>query len=268
MEYVWNMIVRYAPPIVGVLVLLLVAYIVSGWVGRLVARLLTRAKVQKTLSTFFGNCARWALMVLALVACLGVFGVETTSFAAVIGAATLAIGLAFQGSLSNLAAGVMLLIFHPFKVEDFIKVEGQLGTVKEISLFTTELDTVDNRRIILPNGKVFSSTIENFSFHEVRRVDVSVGVEYPADLDRTREVLTQAAAEVPGTLKDPPPQIILLSLGNSSIDWEVRVWTKGADYWTTLDATTRAVKMALDKAGLGIPFPQMDVHLDAPAPQA
>jgi small conductance mechanosensitive channel len=268
MDYVWNMIVRYAPPILGVLILVVVALVVSGWIGRLVARLLTRAKVEKTLAGFFGTCARWGLMVLALIACLGVFGVETTSFAAVVGAAVLAIGLAFQGSLSNLAAGVMLLIFRPFKVGDFVKIGGELGKVDAITLFTTELDTPDNRRIVLPNASIFGSTIENITHHPTRRVDISVGVEYPADLDRTREVLTKAAEAVPGKLGDPPPQIILLSLGDSSVNWQVRVWTETGKYWDVLDAGTRAVKMALDEAGLGIPFPQMDVHLDAPAPQA
>lgn len=265
MNHVWNAIVQYGPPIIGVLLLLLVAHAVAAWVGVLVRRLLGRAKVEQTLADFLGSVAQWGLMILAIVACLGVFGVETTSFAAVIGAATLAIGLAFQGSLSNLAAGIMLLIFRPFKVDDWINVGGHIGRVAELTLFTTHLDTPDNRRIIVPNGSVFGSTIESFTHHDTRRVDVPVGVEYPADLDRTRQVLEQAAAGVPGRLDDPPAQIILLGLGDSSIDWQVRVWTKTDDYWTTLDATVLAVKKALDEAGLGIPFPQMDVHLDQPA---
>ncbi len=267
MDDIWQGIVEYAPPIIGVVLLLVVAYVASGWVGRLVGRLLSKAKVEQTLCRFFGSMARWALMVLALIACLGVFGVETTSFAAVLGAATLAIGLGFQGSLSNLAAGVMLLIFRPFKVGDVVQVSGELGKVAELGLFSTEMDTFDNRRIILPNSGIFGSTVVNFTHHATRRVDIPVGVEYPADLDRTREVLTAAAAGVPKRLEDPPPQIILLKLGNSSVDWQVRVWVKTEDYWDVVDAGTRAVKMALDEAGLGIPFPQMDVHLDAPVPQ-
>ncbi len=262
MDYVWNLLVVYVPPIIGVLVLLFLAWLVSGWLGRLVTRKLSATKMEATLARFLGRLTRWGLMVLAVIACLGVFGVETTSFAAVLGAAVLAIGLALQGTLSNLAGGVMLLIFHPFGEGDFIKVEGQLGTVAEISLFTTEMDSVDNRRIIVPNGKVFGSIIENYSFHDTRRVDVSVGTEYPADLDRAREVLTRAAAGVETVLDDPAPQIVLLGLGDSSIDWQLRVWTKSADYWVTLDATTRAAKVALDDAGIGIPFPQMDVHME------
>ena len=259
-----ELLTQYGPPIVGVALFLLVAYILSGWISRLVLKALTRAKVERTLAKFLGSITRWGLMVMALIACLGVFGVETTSFAAVIGASALAIGLAFQGSLSNLAAGVMLLIFRPFKVADVISVGGQLGRVESISLFNTQLDTFDNRRIIVPNGTIFGSTIENLTHHPIRRVDVAVGVEYEADLDRTRQVLQSAATGVPGRLDDPESQILLLDLGNSSVNWAVRVWTKTADYWPVRDALTRAVKVALDEAGLAIPFPQMDVHMDAP----
>lgn len=262
MEKIGELVLKYAPPIVGVLVLLIVAYIISGWLGRLLTRMLERAKVEKTLSRFFGNLARWGLLVLALIACLGVFGVETTSFAAIIGASVLAIGLAFQGSLANLAAGVMLLIFRPFKVGDLIAVSGQMGKVHHISLFNTQMDTFDNRRIIVPNSQVFGATIENLTHHPTRRVDVSVGVEYPADVDRTREVLDRAAHSVPGRLEDPPSQIVLLGLGNSSVDWQVRVWTETGNYWDVRDALTRAVKVELNGAGIGIPYPQMDVHFD------
>jgi len=268
MERIGQLIMQYAPPIVGVLVLLVVAYIISGWIGKLVAKALEKGKVEKTLCGFIGSIARWALMIMAVIACLGVFGVETTSFAAVIGAAGLAIGLAFQGSLSNIAAGMMLMIFRPFKVGDLAVICGHLGTIHSIDLFNTHMDTLDNRRIILPNGGIFGSTIENVTFHPTRRVDIPVGVEYSADITATREALTRAATAVPGRLDDPEPQIILLSLGGSSVDWQVRVWCNTDDYWVVWDAATKCVKEALDEAGLGIPFPQMDVHLDAPVPQA
>ena len=264
MERLWDLLTQYGLPIAGVVVLLLVSYILSGWIGRLISRALMRAKVEKTLAEFLASVARWGLMVIAIIACLGVFGVETTSVAAVIGASALAIGLAFQGSLSNLAAGVMLLIFRPFKVEDVISIGGQLGKVESISLFNTRMDTFDNRRVIVPNGSIFGSTIENLTHHATRRVDVAVGVEYPADLDRTRQVLETAATGLQGRLDDPPPQVLLLDLGDSSVNWAVRVWAKMEDYWSVRDALTRAVKVALDQAGLGIPFPQMDVHLDVP----
>jgi small conductance mechanosensitive channel len=243
----------------------IVAFILSGWIGKLTAKGFEKAKVEKSLAHFLGSIARWAFLVLCIMALLGALSVQMIGFAAVIGAGGLAIGLALQGSLSNLAAGVMLMIFRPLKVDDVVEVAGELGKVKRIELFTTQIDTPDNRRIIIPNGQIFGSTIENITHNPVRRVDVAVGVEYKADLDRTREVLEAAGARVPGRIDNPPPQIILLSLGNSSVDWQVRVWCNTDDYWTVRDAATREVKMSLDNAGLGIPFPQMDVHMDSPA---
>ena len=266
MQKVWDLVVEYAPKLVGALVFIIVAYLLSGWIGRLVARALGRAKVEKTLSDFFGSLTRWAIFVMAAIACVtSVLGVRMTSFAAVIGASALAIGLALQGSLSSLAAGVMLLIFRPFKAGDVVSVGGHLGKIDSVDLFNTQIDTLDNRRIIVPNASVFGSTIENVTFHPTRRVDIAVGVEYSADIDETRQALTQAAGVVPGRLDDPPPQVILLNLGNSSVDWQVRVWTNTEDYWVVWDAATKAVKEALGEAGIGIPFPQMDVHLDPPA---
>jgi small conductance mechanosensitive channel len=146
-----------------------------------------------------------------------------------------------------------------------INVAGQLGTVNEIELFTTTIDTFDNRRIIIPNSAIFGSVIENISHHPRRRADVDVGVDYSADIDRTREVLERAAASVEGVLEDPAPAVILLGLGASSVDWSVRVWANSDKFGAVKQATTRAVKMALDEAGIGIPFPQMDVHLDQPS---
>lgn len=155
----------------------------------------------------------------------------------------------------------MLLIFRPFKVGDVVSVSGVTGTVCEIDLFVTTFDTPDNRRIIVPNGSIFGSTIENISHHTTRRVDVAVGSDYGADIDTTREVLLQAAANVEHAHTDPPPSVVLSELGASSIDWTVRVWVDAANYWAVKDALTRAVKYALDQANIGIPFPQMDVHV-------
>jgi len=264
-DRILDLLQEYLPPVIGVLVVIVVAFVVAGWVRTLVTRALLKIKIEKTLTTFLGSLAKWGVLILAIIACLGVFGVDTTSFAAVIGASALAIGLAFQGSLSSLAAGVMLLIFRPFKVDDVVSVAGQLGKVEAISLFTTNMDTFDNRRIILPNSAVFATTIENITHHSTRRVDVAVGTEYSADLDRVREVLEDAAATCPGRISEPETQVVLLELGASSINWSVRVWAKTTDYWPIRQALTRQVKKALDDASLGIPFPQMDVHLDPPA---
>jgi len=264
MEDIKQLLLRYGPQIIGALVFAITAYIISGWLGRVSRKALLKAKIEATLADFLGSLVRWGLFVLAMIACLGVFGVETASFAAVLAGAGLAIGLAVQGTLSNLAAGVMLMVFRPFKLDQFVSIAGHIGKVSEITLFTTNIDTPDNRRIIIPNSAVFGSTIENLTYHPIRRVDISVGVEYPADADRTREVLEAAAKTVPGAIDDPAPQIILLSLGDSALDWQMRVWTKTENYWDVVDAATRSVKVALDEAGLGIPFPQIDVHLDSP----
>lgn len=251
--------------VMGVIVLLFVAWVAATWLGRLARKAMLKARLDETLTKFFSKFIRWAVLILALLACLGVFGVETTSFAAVIGAAGLAIGLAFQGTLGNFAAGIMLLMFRPFKVGDIVNVAGQTGKVDEVELFTTTIDTPDNRRIIIPNGSVFGSVIENISHHSTRRVDVAVGSDYFADLDETRDILTRVATNVSGRLDDPEPAVVLLELGGSSIDWSVRVWCNSADFWGVKQALTRDVKNALDQAGIGIPFPQMDVHMDQTA---
>jgi small conductance mechanosensitive channel len=261
-EELMTQVTTYGARGLGALVMLFVAWMVAGWLGRMVVRGSMRAKVEETLAKFLAKLVRWAVLILAILTCLTIFGIQVTTFAAVIGAAGLAVGLAFQGSLSNFSSGVMLLVFRPFKVGDVVKVAGELGKVNEIELFTTALDTPDNRRIILPNSSVFGATIENITFHDIRRVDVSVGVSYGADVDKTREVLSQAALAVPGRIEEPEIQILLLELGASSVDWVVRVWCNTADYWDVRDATVRSVKVALDEARISIPFPQMDVHLD------
>lgn len=265
------LIASYAVKVVGVLVLFFVSFRVAAWARRVVTRKAEHARVETTLAQFFGAAARWLVLLLSFVAILGVFDVPVTSFAAVIGGAALAIGLAFQGSLSNIASGVMLLVFRPFAVGDVISVGGITAKVAEIELFSTTMDTPDNRRMILPNSSVFGSTIENVTYHPVRRVDVNVGVEYSAPIDQTRDVLTEAAAAIPGQDEEHELQVMLVDLGDSSVNWQVRVWAPTAEYWAMKEAVTRAVKLALDEAGIGIPFPQMDVHLDtvgAPAPTA
>lgn len=256
-----QLLVEYGTRIVGVLVALFLAFIIAGWVRRLVASGCDRAKVDPTLGKFFGNAARYTVITLAVIACLGVFGIETTSFAAVIGAAGLAIGLAFQGSLSNLAAGVMLLLFRPFKVGDVVNAAGQVGKIDEIELFTTRMITPDNRLIIVPNSAIFGGTIENITYFDTRRVDIDVGTDYPASLDETRKVL-DAAIEKVDHLSEPAPQVYLDALGDSAIIWKVRVWVNTPDYWAIREKLTYSIKTSLDEAGIGIPYPQMDVHVD------
>ena len=262
---IMDAIASFGLDLAGAVVLLILTWIVSRWVRRATAKGLKKANFDETLTKFFGNMTGWLVLILGVIAILGIFGVSTASFAAVLGAAGLAVGLAFQGTLSNFAAGVMLLVFRPFKVGDIIRAAGETGGVQEIDLLVTKLDTLDNRRIIVPNSKIFGDTIENITFHPIRRVDVPVGVDYGADLDQVRAVLEKAAASVEGGLSDPPPEIFLGSLDDSAVTWEVRVWCNTPEWFDVHEATTRMTKKALDAAGIGIPFPQLDVHLDGVA---
>ncbi len=246
-----------------VLIILFVGFLVSGWAARIIrAQGDKRKKIDTTLARFIANIVRWAIIAFAAILCLGAFGFETTSFAALIAAAGLAIGLALQGSLSNFAAGAMLLIFRPFKVGQYVTAGGESGTVQEIDLLTTTLDTPQNVRVIVPNSTIFSSEITNYSHHTVRRCDIEVGVSYDADIDRTREVLQQAIDSIEECVSDRDSVPFLKGLGGSSVDWVCRIWVPASEFWSVHEKATRAVKVHLDNAGISIPFPQMDVHLD------
>ena len=207
-----------------VLILLFLAWTISAWLSSFVARGLRRVKFDETLTRFISKLVRWVILLLVGLMCLSYFGVETTSFAAVIGAAGLAIGLAFQGTLSNFAAGAMLLIFRPYKVGDVVNVAGSLGKVYEIALFTTAIDTFDNRRFIIPNSQISDAVIENITYHSVRRIEIAVGTAYDADIDATREALEKASNSVDLCVSDPEPAVVLTGLGASSVDWSVRAW--------------------------------------------
>jgi len=247
--------------VVGAVSILVIAWIFAAWARRTLQRMLSRPRLDATLVHFVSNLARWVILILALVACLSAFGVDTTSLVAVLGAAGLAVGLAVQGSLANLAAGIMLLVLRPFRLGDFVSLAGSMGTVKEVDLFHTHIDTPDNRRVILPNGQVFGGPIENITRHPVRRIDLSVGVAYAADVDRTREVLRRAITSVSAIRSEPSPEAALVGLGASSVDWALRVWVATEEFGAARDSLIRAIKHHLDDAGIGIPFPQMQVWM-------
>lgn len=256
-----DLLTVFLPKVVGVIALLVAAWFLAKWASKRVTRSAEK-KLDITIARFFGSLVKYGILIMAFLGCLTMFGFETTSFAAVIGAAGLAIGLAMQGTLSNFSAGLMLLIFRPFKVGDVVSTAGVTGKVVNLALFTTEFDTPDNRRIIVPNGAIFGSTIENITFHETRRVDVAVGTEYTADIATVRNVLLDAVRGLEGTHAEPEPVAYCVELGASSIDWSVRVWANTADYWAVRERATQAIKKRLDEEGIGIPFPQMDVHID------
>lgn len=240
----------YGLKLLGALVFLLGAWLVAGWISRLAGRGLNRAKVDVTLAKFLATSTRWGVIAMSVVACLGIFGIQTASFAAVIGAAGLAVGLAFQGTLSNLAAGTMLLIFRPFKVGDSVVVAGQAGVVDEIELFTTQIDTADNRRVILPNSTVFGTIIENQSHHPMRRATINLTLPFETDIPRTREVLLAAAKGVLGQTPDKPPEVALAKLGAIGQEWEVRFWSARQNLGAVQEAANERVKAALDSAGI------------------
>ena len=249
-------------PVLQAIVLIIIVLLAARWVKSIVVKGATKARVELTLAKFFGNLAKWSVLLLGALTVFRTFGIEVTSFTAVLAGLTVGVGLALSGTLGNIAAGIMLLIFRPFKVGDVVNMAGVLGTVDEIELFTTSVDTFDKRRLIIPNNQIVGAIIENISYHKTRRVDVNVGVAYTADIDATRKTLEQAAVAVEGILKDPEPQVVLGDLGDNAVGWTVRVWCNSSEFWPTKQALTRAVKMHLDQAGLGIPFPQRDIHLD------
>ena len=251
----------YLLPIGGALVVLLVAWFASGWVRAAIRKGTEKAKVDITLGKFLGNAARWVILVIAFVSVLGMVGVETTSFAAVLAAVGFAVGFALKDTLSDLAAGVLLLIFRPFKVGDAVTISGQTGTVDEIELFFTTIDTFDGKRLVIPNSRVSGATIENISHHPRRRVEVKVGTEYDADVDETRRVLENSYSDIEGVLEEPGPGVVLMELGDSAVLWSVRVWAMQGDVGAVKQGLTRAVKRGLDAAGIGIPYPQMGVFL-------
>jgi small conductance mechanosensitive channel len=212
--------------------------------------------------------ASWALIIFVVIAALGQLGIQTASFVAIVGAAGLAIGLALQGSLANFAAGVLILIFRPFEVGDFVEVAGVSGAVQNIQIFTTELHTPDNKKVIVPSGGVISGNITNYSANNTRRVDLVFGIGYSEDIDVAKTLLQTVLAAEPKVLQDPEPTIGVVELADSSVNLVCRPWVNTADYWDVYFNVTEAVKKALDAGGISIPFPQRDLHLhhvNAPA---
>ncbi|MGB0410013.1 MAG: mechanosensitive ion channel family protein [Pikeienuella sp.] len=240
--------------------ILIVGFLAAGWLRRvIIEKALAYEQLDDTLFTFLGSMVRYGVIGFTLIIVLARFGIETTSFIAVLGAAGLAIGLALQGTLSNVAAGVMLMVFRPFKLGQFIDVAGHAGTVKEITLFTTELATGDNVQIIIPNSAIWSGSIVNYSHHETRRVDMVFGVSYGSNLKDAEKVLMGLIDDDPRVHHDPAPFCKVTTLGDSSVDFTLRLWCDAGDYWALKFDFTRAAKDALDEAGIDIPFPTTTV---------
>lgn len=254
-------LIAFAPKLAIAVLILIIGRIIAGRVGTLVEAGLYRAKMDKTLSVFGGNMARYFIFMVAGLALLNNFGIETTSFVAVLGALGFAVGLALQGSLSNFSSGVMLLFFRPFSVGDVIEAGGVVGGVKALGIFSTTLATPDNVFITVPNSQIYGGVIKNMTNQEKRRVDIGVGVEYGAEPDKAKKVLLDMLKALPEVLDDPGNDVYLISLGASSVDFQMRAWCKPSDYWTVREKLQRGAWYALAEAGIGIPYQTIDLNI-------
>jgi small conductance mechanosensitive channel len=253
--------VVYGLKILGALAILFIGKIVVNMLVNVTCNILKNKKIDETVVGFINSLSKSLLMIVLVLAALDVVGVQTTSMVAILGAAGLAIGLALQGSLSNFGAGVLLVIFRPIRVGDFIEAAGTMGTVEEIGIFTTNLTTPDNKVVIMPNAGITSGNIINYSIKDMRRIDFVFGVSYSADLSKVREIFEKILKECDYILEDPAYTIGVLELGDSSVNFAVRPWVKTKDYWNAYFYLTEKAKRELDLAGIEIPFPQTDIHL-------
>lgn len=243
----------------------LLVFLIGKWLARriclLVGKIMERHEVDLTLTRFLGNILYYLLLVVVLIAAAGQLGINTTSFLTVLGAASLAIGLALKDSLGNLASGVMLILFRPFKVEDVVTVGGETGTVEEITIFNTILNTADNQRKIIPNTVIASDTITNITAYPTRRIDLVVGIGYDDDIRRAKETLESILAEDERILDDPAPSVAVSELGASSVDLVVRPWVETSEYWSVRFDLIERIKLTFDERNISFPYPQTDVHL-------
>jgi len=257
-----TLIVRYGMKLILALVVLIVGLIVIRWITRALVRFMKKGNINPSLIPFLKTLTNIGLKVMLLISVMGMVGIQMTSFIAVLGAAGLAVGLALQGTLQNFAGGVMILLFKPYEVGHFIEAQGFMGTVKEIQIFTTVLTTPDNRKVIIPNSPLATGSITNFSAMPIRRIDFSFGIGYGDNIDKSKEILLKIAQKDDRVLKDEnPPEVMVESLGDSSVNLKLRTWVKNEDYWSLFFDVTENVKKQFDAAGISIPFPQQDVHL-------
>jgi len=242
------------------LAIFIIGKFVAGILVNVAKKLMIKAKVDIILVNFIASIISTVLLLFIVIAALDRLGVNTTSLIALIGAAGLAIGLALQGSLQNLASGVMLIVFRPFNAGDFIEAAGVAGVVETIGIFTTTMRTGDNREVIVPNGSIFGGTITNFSRRETRRVDMVFGIGYGDDIKAAKDIITRILNEDERVLKDPEPLVVVGELGDSSVNFNVRPWCKTGDYWNVYFDTHEKIKLTFDAEGISIPYPQMDIH--------
>lgn len=259
MHGLWETVGGYGPIIVNAvkaLIVLIVGWIAAGAISGLIRRRVNaNPRIDNTIGNFVASLVKWLILLMVLTAVLGLFGIQATSLVAVLGAATLAIGMALQGTLGDLAAGFMIILFRPYRNGQYVDIGGTAGTVADINLFITELVTPDNVQIIVPNGQAWGSIITNYSHHETRRCDLSFGIDYDDDADTAMQIILDLARADSRVFDDPEPWVRVTNLGDSSVDLGVRLWCKADDYWNLKFEMTKAVKEAFDKGGISIPYP-------------
>jgi len=256
-----DVIIAFAWSVLMALAILIVGFYLAGLLTKLITRGLFKTGIEPTVKKFIGTIISVLLKVLVVISAIGTLGINTTSFAAILGAASLAIGLALQGSLANFAGGVLILLFKTFKVGDFIKTSSHAGIVEEIQIFYTILRTTDNQEIIIPNGQLSNAAVTNVNKRPKRRVDVVASCSYFDDVVKVRKVLHELIDSCPNKLEGEQHVVFLTALDDSSINFAVRVWVNTPDYWSTFEFLTEGIKRTFDENGIGIPFPTMEVHL-------
>ena len=261
MDKIWELLIVYGLKVIAAIVI----FVIGRWVAKIFASIVRKVmvsrNVDKTIVSFVSSMTYYVLLTFFVLAALGQLGVQTTSFIAIIGAAGLAIGLALQGSLANFAAGFLMIIFRPFKVNDYIEGGGTAGTVEKIQIFTTQLKTPDNKTVIVPNASMTAGNIVNYSAKGTRRCDLVFGIGYEDDIDKAKQILEETVAADERVLKDPATTIALSELADSSVNFVVRPWVNAGDYWNVYFDLTEKVKKRFDEEGISIPFPQRDVHI-------
>lgn len=264
-----KILIEFVIPYGTNLIFAIVIFLTGSFIAKLtvkgVSRALGKTKLDEMLIRFVANILRWVLLLVVIVAALDQLGVDTTSFIAILGAAGLAVGLALKDSLQNFASGVMLILFRPFQTGDFVEAGGAEGVVEEIRVFSTQMRTPDNRTVIVPNSDIYSGKITNVTARETRRIDLIIGIGYDDDLRLAKTTLEGIVKADERVLDDPAPLIAVGELGGSSVDLLVRPWVKTSDYFATKCDLTERIKLALDDAGISIPYPQMDIHLNSEA---
>ncbi len=261
MEQIKEIGITYGTKIALALVILIGGMWVAKMIKKGIVKLMEKRKVDPTLVSFCSSLLYVALQAFVIIAMLGALNIQTASFVAVLATAGLAVGLALQGSLSNFAAGVLMIVFKPIKVGDFVEAGGTVGAVQEISIFTTIINTPDNKKVIVPNAKVMGDNITNFNANGSRRVDLVAGISYGDDIDKAKAILEGILAADERVLKDPAPTVAVVEMADSSVNLVVRPWVVGDDYWGVYFDTTETIKKRFDEEGISIPFPQRDVHL-------